>query len=290
MLLTDPNGPMSLQPRRAGFRRISRSIRFTAPALILVSLATLGATISRAQNQQEQSIVEAARQERARKQESQKRAAHVYTEEDLKHRQILTPEDRAQVEAKRNECVQKNNCSPAPSQNPPVSLDANSQTPGTSLGDVARKYRKQKELQALKPKQAEPFHLPFSAPALASPILPERSAIRPPTQPLLRSKTSSPRIPSNVFRRDPFSAVPVRPETRRLQVGRPKISSSVREDARPEVGADVDASAHESFFPGVRPNVRLDFTKEVHPTLRAHNRTTVPTLPRRSEERRVGKE
>ncbi|MGB6683453.1 MAG: hypothetical protein WBH24_07370, partial [Candidatus Acidiferrum sp.] len=92
-------------------------IRFTAPALIFLSLATFGSTISRAQDQQEQSVAEAARRERARKQESQKPSAHVYTEEDLKHRQILTPQDRSQVEAKRNECAQKNNCSPAPSQN-----------------------------------------------------------------------------------------------------------------------------------------------------------------------------
>ncbi|MGC2752055.1 MAG: LysM peptidoglycan-binding domain-containing protein [Candidatus Acidiferrum sp.] len=260
-------------------------IRFTAPALIFLSLATFGSTISRAQDQQEQSVAEAARRERARKQESQKPSAHVYTEEDLKHRQILTPQDRSQVEAKRNECARKNNCSPAPSQNPPASLDANSQTSGTSLGDVARKYRKQKELQALKPKQTEPFHLPFSAPALASPILPERSAIRPPAQPLLRPKISSPRIPSNVFRRDPFSAVPVRPEIRRPQVGHPEISSSVGENVRPGVDADVRASAREKFFPVVRLNVRPDFTKEVRPILRAHSRTAVPALPRISQRR-----
>jgi nucleoid-associated protein YgaU len=168
--------------------------------------ATFGATVSRAQDQQDQSVAEVARQERARKQELQKRVKHVYTEEDLKHPNILTPEHRAQVEAKRNECVQKNNCSPAAPQNPPTSLDANSETPQIPLGDVARQLRKQKEWQALKPKQSEPFHLPFSTPALASPILSERPAIRPPAQPVLRPKT-----PSNVFRRDPFAAVPVRP-------------------------------------------------------------------------------
>jgi len=216
IMLTDLNGPTSLQLRRPGLGRISRPIRFAAPAILFFSCATFGAVISRAQDQQDQTVAEAARQERARKQELQKRAKHVYTEEDLKHPSILTPEDRAQIEAKRNECAQKNNCSPAPSQNPPASLDANSQTPQIPLGDVARQLRKQRELQALKPKQSEPFHLPFSTPALASPILPERPAIRPPAQPTLHSKT-----PSNVFRRDPFSAIPVRPEVRRPE--RPSI-------------------------------------------------------------------
>jgi nucleoid-associated protein YgaU len=193
-----------------------RPVRFAALSILFLCFATFGATISRAQDQQEQSVAEAARQERARKQELQKRAKHVYTEEDLKHPRILTPEDRAQVEAKRNECAQKNNCSPSPAQNPPASLDANSQTNGKSLGEVARQLRKQKELQALKPKQTEPFHLPFETPALASPILPERPAIHPPAQPVVRSKTSSPTMPSNVFRRDPFSPVPARPGLRRL--------------------------------------------------------------------------
>src|SRR5579863_2498259 len=163
MLLTDLNGPMSLQPRRTGSGRILHSRRFAAPAILFLSFAAFGATISRAQDQQDQSVAEAARQERARKQEQQKSAKHIYTEEDLKHPNILTPEDRAQIEAKRNECAQKNNCSPAASQNPPSTLDANSPVPGTSLipgtslgpeislGEVARQLRKQKELEALKP-------------------------------------------------------------------------------------------------------------------------------------------
>lgn len=231
---------MSLQPRSPGLGRVSRPIRFASPAIVFLCCATFGATVSRAQDQQDQKVAEAARQERARKQELRKRARHVYTEEDLKHPGILTPEDRAEIEAKRNECAQKNNCSPAPTQNPPASLDANSETPQIPLGDVARQLRKQKELEALKPKQSQAFHLPFSTPALASPILPGRPAIRLPAQPVLRPKT-----PSNVFRRDPFSAVPVRPELRRTE-----------------------------------PNVHPDFGKAVRPTLRPHVRLTAPAQPR----------
>jgi hypothetical protein len=172
MKLADLNGLRSLQPRSTGAGRISRPVHFAAPAILFLSFATFGASISRAQDQQDPSVAEAARQERARKQEVQKNAKRVYTEEDLKHPQILTPEDRAQIEAKRTECAQKNNCSPAAPQNSQADVDANAPAPGTSLGEVARQLRKQKELQALKPKQTEPFHLPSETPTLASPILP----------------------------------------------------------------------------------------------------------------------
>jgi nucleoid-associated protein YgaU len=289
MLLADPDGPMSLQPRSPGLGRISRPIRFAAPAILFFCCATFGATITRAQDQ---SVAEAARQERARKQELQKRAKHVYTEEDLKHPNILTPEDRAQIEAKRNECAQKNNCSPAPSQN----LDANAPAPGTSLGEIARQLRKQRELQALKPKQTEPFHLPFETPALASPILPERPTIRPPAQPVLRPKNSSPKTSSNIFRRDPFSRVPVRPEVPRPEIQRSEIRPWVRKDVhpdlhasvrknirpiiRPKVGSGVYPEVREDVLPIVRPNVRPNFSNDIRPTLRAYRRMIAPSQPK----------
>jgi nucleoid-associated protein YgaU len=290
---------MSLQPRRTGSGRISRPVRYAAPAILFLSFATFGAAVSRAQDQQDQSVAEAARHERARKQELRKRSKHVYTEEDLKHPNILTPEDRAQVEAKRNECAQKNNCSPA--QNPPASLDANSQTPQIPLGDVARQLRKQKELQALKPKQSEPFHLPFSTPALAAPILPERPATRPPAQPAFHPKSSPPKTPQNVFRRDPFSAVPVRPEVRRPDALRPEVRrpeshpgprknvrpdlhTSVRENIRPmadpKATNDIRPKVREDLLPANRPNVHPDLSKDVRPILRAPGRLIPPELPR----------
>ncbi len=320
MLLTDQDGSLPTQPRRAGCRRISRPARFAASAILFFSFATFGAIVSRAQDQQapqsqqDQSVAEAARQERARKQELQKKSGHVYTDDDLQHGQILTPADRAVVEAKRNECAQKNNCSSAPSQNPPGSLNANSQPDGTSLGEVARKYRKQKELQALKPKQSEPFHLSIGTPAFASPIRPERPEIRRPVQPEPR-----PKISSRVFRRDPFSAAPVRPEVRRPEVRRsevrrsevrvPEISPSAHEvvhsESRPdarasgsenirptahaetasprmtnEVRPDVRSNAHDEFVPVARPNAHQNFSSAVRPKLSAGRRWTAPAQPK----------
>ena len=281
MTLTDLNGPMSLQPRRPGVGRISHLTRFTASAIIFLSFATFGAAVSRAQDQQDQSVAEAARQERARKQELQKRAKHVYNEEDLKLPNILTPEDRAQVEAKRNACAQKNNCAPQPSQNSPAALDANSKPKEPSLGEVARQFRKQKELQALKPKQSEPFHLSIGTPALASPILPERPSIRPPTQPALH-----PKMPANVFRRDPFSAVPVHP--RSPASPRPELAPDAREIGGSTPSANVPMrirpsvrkDARQSAAPDLLPNVPTDFYKDVRPNLRLHGRVIVPAQPK----------
>jgi nucleoid-associated protein YgaU len=288
---------MSHEPRSPGLGRISHPICFATPAILFLCCATFLATVSRAQDQQDQGVAGAARQEHARKQKSQKRAKHVYTEEDLKHPNILTPEDRAQIEARRNECAHENTCSPALKQNQPASLDANSETPQVPLGDVARRLQKQKELQALKPRQSEAFHLPFSTPALASPILPERPAIGPPAQPVLRPKT-----PSNVLRRDPFSAVPLGPEVRRTEVRRAEIQAGVREEFRSEVREDRHVSSRESIratvrskssgdvqpkvrreiLPIVRPNVYRDFSKDVRPTLPAPGVRLAPALPKLS--------
>jgi nucleoid-associated protein YgaU len=291
MRLTDPNGLLSFEPRRAGSGRSSHASRIAAAAVLFFTCATIGAGISRAQDQQEQSVAEAACQERARKQELQKRAKHVYTEEDLKHPNILTPEDRAQVEAKRNECAQKNNCSPAAPQNPPASLDANAPAPAASLGEVARQLRQQKELQALKPKQSEPFHLPFSTPALASPISPERPAVRPPSQPVLQPKATSPNPPSNVFRRDPFARVPTRPQ---VPLGR---TSEIRPALRPS--AQPVAPAAPKISSGIAPALKFLASPQpapvpepsqpkspalriqpIHPSAPLKNRRTIlPSLP-----------
>src|SRR5215467_3840118 len=70
------------------------------PILLIFSFAAVSVTPTRAQdaaqdqsqNQKDQSVAEAARQERARKENRQKKSKHVYTAEDLKRDHILTPE------------------------------------------------------------------------------------------------------------------------------------------------------------------------------------------------------
>jgi nucleoid-associated protein YgaU len=82
----------------------------------------------------------------------------------LAHARILTLEDRAQIEAKR-----ENEVAPA-EKNAPEAADAQALPPDASLGEVARHYRKQKE--ARQAQQSAQFHLPFGDAVLASPVAP----------------------------------------------------------------------------------------------------------------------
>src|SRR5712692_3437254 len=123
-------------------------LRPCLPVILIFSCLVFGAPRCTAQD-----VAEAARQERTRKESQQKKTKHVYTDQDLKRAQILTPEDRAQVEARKNQ--------PAPpsAEKPQEAVDAQSLAPDAPLGDVARRFRKQKQSQKLEP-PAE-FHLPF---------------------------------------------------------------------------------------------------------------------------------
>jgi nucleoid-associated protein YgaU len=153
-----------------------------------------------------QDVAEAARQERAQKESKQKKSRHVYTEQDLKRDQILTPEDRAQVQAKKNQLA------PPSAQKPQEAVDAQSLPADAPLGDVARRVRRQKESRKLQ-RSAE-FHLPFAnAPALASPKPPVLASPKPPVMPLRPpvSKPASPRF------------APYQPPVRRSPFERPKV-------------------------------------------------------------------
>ncbi len=170
-------------------RHSSGRLRLCLPAILFFFCASFGAAECYGQD-----VAEAARQERARKESRHKKTKHVYTNEDLKRGQILTPEDRAQIEARKNQ--------PAPptAQKPHEAIDAQSLAPDAPLGDVARHFRKQKESQ--KPQRSAEFHLPVAAaPALASP--------KPPVQPLPPpvSKPTPPRLvqPKPLVKRSPFA-------------------------------------------------------------------------------------
>lgn len=102
---------------------------------MLVCLLVLGAASSFAQ-----SLGEAARQERARKQSQPHPATRVYTKDDLARPQILAPEDRARIEAARKEKT-------PPSAEPAVDTSSSGAKPAeVPLGDVARAYRLLKQL------------------------------------------------------------------------------------------------------------------------------------------------
>ena len=194
---------------------------------ILISLfAFAGAALGGAQEQtqqnqtqdQKQSVAEAARQERSRKQSLEKKAKHVYTAEDLKRAHILTPQDRAALEARKN---QPSTAPGGPQKLPEggggatIAEDVYAASPSANsarvpLGDLARRLRREKESQQLQ-RSAE-FHLPFAdAPVLASP--------KPPAQPLLPSVTVAP--PTVVL--PPRVVAPWRPFVKRSPFERPRV-------------------------------------------------------------------
>jgi nucleoid-associated protein YgaU len=155
-------------------RPSSHFLRFTFPGILVVSSAIFGATQCHAQD-----VGDAARQEQSSKENKQKKSKHVYTEEDLKRAEILTPADRAQVEAKKNPPA------PASAEKPQDAVDTQELSPSASLGDVARRFRKQKQSQKLQ--QSAEFRLLIpDAPALASP--------KPPVMPL-QPRLSNPVAP-----------------------------------------------------------------------------------------------
>jgi nucleoid-associated protein YgaU len=173
-------------------------------ALCLCASASLLALPSRAQDAQpdSQSVAETARAEKARKDAQQKKDAHIYTNEDLKQSQILTQRDHAQVEARKNNSP----ASPAAPAGPAVNAEKNSAP--ESLGEVARRYRRQKleDAEAAKQPPATRFPMDLSQPSLAAPVQPAA----PPVSPLL-APNLHPRSPAKPLqkispsRRDPFS-------------------------------------------------------------------------------------
>jgi nucleoid-associated protein YgaU len=209
----------------------SGSLRRCVPFILIFSLAFAGAWQCRAQGRTQQSqdqsqtpdrnsgVAEAARQERARKQNQQKKNSHVYTAEDLKRERILTPEDRGEFEARKS---QQTAAPPGPAKledgvsGRTVARDAQATTPSAnsaevSLGDIARRLRREKESQQLQ-RSAE-FPLPFAdAPVLASP--------RPSAQPLCPSVTLA---PSPAVVPAPRVIAPRRPFVRRSPFERPRV-------------------------------------------------------------------
>ena len=200
MLRTGLDTPLVTGPSTAA-RLSRRCLSLCFPGIVFVSCAVFGATQCSAQD-----VAEAARQERAQKESKQKKSKHVYTEQDLKRDQILTPEDRAQVEAKKNQLA-----APA-AEKAPEAVDAQSLSPDAPLGDVARHFRKQKQSQKLQ--QSAEFHLPFAnAPALASPTPPVLASPKPPGMPL-RPRVSKPAAPR---------FAPYQPPVKRSPFERPKV-------------------------------------------------------------------
>lgn len=177
-----------------------------------------------------QDVAEAAREQQAQKSQKPAYPHHVYTEEDLKRARILTPEDQKQAAAR------KQNASAATSEQAAAPAAPRSSSPSESLGEVARRYRREKalrEAQTAATKNApSPFRIELPGTALAEPrrsIAPLRvppSAAAPAL--VAPSSAASRRTPAarvSPFQPRPSQASPVSPKPR----GNPSTQPPSRE-------------------------------------------------------------
>jgi len=232
-------------------------------ALCLSASASLLALPCRAQDapQNAQQVAEAARQEQARKAAQQKKDSHVYTNEDLKQSQILTHQDRSRIEAR------KNNPATTPANSTQPAVNAEKKSAPESLGEVARRYRRQKleNSQAAEAAKRQPpsrFPMDLSQPSFAAPVQPVAPRISPNSH-SRQSVKPLPRISPS--RRDPFSRQHFSPM---LPNERAPLSPNLSAPARPSTAfADVAPHSPRSRTapPTAAPNLLLP-TKPVPAT------------------------
>jgi nucleoid-associated protein YgaU len=214
------------QPLRCGF------------TILLCSCLFAGTAQCRARTPQD--VAEAARQERTRREA--KKPKHVYTDEDLRRARILTPDDEARVEARRQ-------LQPSHGQEQAQSpIEADGQLGQLPLGDVARRYRNAK----LATQAPDQFHLPFDEPAFAAPVIPvpavtaprpSFSPAHPNVAPTRRSAVIAPALSSSapLRRIDPFMRrlappPPPGPVARVApNVPQPEVAAAITPSVKPHV-------------------------------------------------------
>jgi nucleoid-associated protein YgaU len=161
-----------------------------------------------------QDVAEAARQEKARKANHSAEKRHVYTNDDLKQSQILTEKDRDRVQARKFDS--------GPAVPPAPVLDTSAESSADSLGEIARRYHREKSAhaaeQARLPQSPSFFRMNVRPPVLASPapLGPPLVAPTPLRAPRI-VKPAPPAIAPAPPKRDPFA--------------RPSFSPSLRSSA-----------------------------------------------------------
>jgi nucleoid-associated protein YgaU len=235
---------------RPARRDPSRPLSIFMSALLCASLFIPPAPL-RAQDPQD--VAEAARKERARKAAAaqQKKESHVYTNDDLKQSKILTDEDQVRVDARKNGPANPGNAPAIPS------FDAENSPAPDSLGEVARRYRREKAAreaeEAAKSLSPSLFQMDLTRPALATPVEPSAPLAPPKLVPFKYSKPVMRVTPSS--KRDPFSPPMASPSLRNM---RPDLSSNLPVPSKPSLpSANVAPHA---------PAVRV-VTPEVPPSL-----------------------
>jgi nucleoid-associated protein YgaU len=258
MQRTDLDTPLLTIPL-SNERTSSRFVRLTCSGILIISCTVFGFKQCYAQD-----VAEAARQEKTRKENQQKKPKHVYTDEDLKRAQILTPEDRAEVEAKKNQ-------QPIPgAEAPPEPVDAQALPADLPLGDVARRYRRLRE--TLRLEQSAEFHLPFAdEPVFATPKPMEVDTPGVPN-PVTPKHPVVPAHPVIVIPAEP-QIEPFQPRVKRSPFERPRIYSSV--PSRPSANRATAPKAPEIGEAPSQPSTTLAAPRK--PTAPAPDLSVMPS-------------
>jgi nucleoid-associated protein YgaU len=204
------NLPENCEVRLNRVRWAAAARRASAAFLSLSLMGISGVTEIRGQD-----VAGAARQEQTRKDAKAKRAKRVYTEEDLARARILTPEDRAQLEARQKQAAASGAAAEAKAA-PEVEYDE--AAPSVSLGEVARAYRAQKALTELE--HTSDFHLFFENPVLAAPMVPARPLVKAKAPKVAGPRFSPPAASYKVIARPNEPAIAPR-------IGNPRFASPI---------------------------------------------------------------
>jgi len=197
-----------------------RGVKYRRPGIALFCLL---APLSLHTKVAAQEVAKAAREQQAQKSRQPANHHHVYTEDDLKRARILTPEDQKQAEARKQDASAATSGQAAPAT-------AESTPPSESLGEVARRYRREKasrEAETAATKNApSPFRFELPGAALAeakrsiapSPVPPNVAA--PSLVAPSAAASSRAPVPARVspFQPRPTPASPVSPVSPALRV------------------------------------------------------------------------
>jgi nucleoid-associated protein YgaU len=238
----------------AGLVREWWHLRKGRGCVLLILIAALVPVAGRAQD-----VAEAARQEKARKAAQGARQSHVYTNDDLQKAEILSRQESAAVAGrKKNPDIAPESASAAtPGAEPALhtpAMDAGEKVVASeSLGDVARRYRREKETKQAERASANlpssQFHLEVTTPVLAE-IAPRGAWLRssaPSSLPVARSM--QPRNSGVPAKRDPF----VRPELGPLgTANRP----AAMKESRPVANPGTQPAGHGTDVVGGMTQVR----------------------------------
>ncbi len=204
----------SMSQSRPSRRALSR-LHITAACALICASFLFFASAANAQD-----LAEAARQEKARKAAQSQKQSHVYTNEDLQHSQILTPEDRTIAEARK-----KNTAPPAVNETSPAIAPTLDAAAPESLGEIARRIRREKaarqaeQARKVLPPALFPMELPHES-VLAHPKPLSPALVAPSSAP---AKPFKPAAPAGSVKRDPFSrtAISAAPRNNSISASKP---------------------------------------------------------------------